>query len=313
LLKLIARRLLTMVPILLGVVFLAMLLMELSPSDPARSLAGADASAEAVATIRHHLHLDQPLWQRYLRYVGGMLKGDLGSSPLGNTSVWGEISKAFPVTLSLTVVGMVFATVLGVTGGAIAAVRQGRLADRLVTAVASVVQAVPPFVAGLGLVIVLAVDRAWLPPGGYVALADNRWEWLRHVVLPAATLALPVAASLARQTRAALLDTLEQDYIRALRAKGLRERSILGKHAAKNAATPVVTVLGLSVGTILGGAVIVESIYALPGFGTLATNAVISRDLPMMQGAVVVAAVFVLLTNLLVDISYGFFNPKVRG
>jgi peptide/nickel transport system permease protein len=313
LIKLIARRLLTMIPIILGVVLIAMLLLQLSPNDPAATLAGEGATPEAIAAVRHELHLDQPLLERYIRYVGGMVHGDLGRSPVGNVSVWGEISKGLPVTLSLTLAATVLAAGFGVAGGLVAALRQGRLADRVVNALASLMLAVPPFVIGLALVILLAVDRAILPAGGYVPLATDPWQWLRHVLLPASTLALPVAASIARQTRAALLDTLDQDFIRALRAKGLRERSVIGKHAAKNAATPVITVLGLSVGTILGGSVVVETIYAQSGFGTLAVNAVLTQDLPMVQGVVVVAAVFVLLANLLVDVSYGYFNPKARA
>jgi peptide/nickel transport system permease protein len=171
---------------------------------------------------------------------------------------------------------------------------------------------VPAFVVGLALVIVFAVDRAWFPATGYQPLAAGVGEWLRYLFLPGLALALSSAAELARQTRGAMVDTLEQDYIQASRAKGLDERWVLGKHAAKNAATPVVTVLGLQVARILGGAVVVEQIFGMHGFGSLAVNAVLTRDMVLIQGIVLVSAIGVLITNLLVDLSYGYLNPKVR-
>ena len=155
-------------------------------------------------------------------------------------------------------------------------------------------------------------EWAWLPPGGYVKFGAGPWEWFRHLLLPAITLALPLAAQLARQIRGSLLQVLDQDYIRALRAKGLSELKVVGKHAAKNAATPVVTVLGLQLGGMVGGAVIVESIFALPGYGAVAMNAVLTRDIPMLQGVVIVGAIIILAANLAVDVSYGYLNPKVR-
>jgi peptide/nickel transport system permease protein len=312
-LKLVSRRALTTVPALLGVMLAALLLLELMPGDPAEIMAGENATPEAVEAIRHDLRLDQPLWERFGRYAWGVVQGDLGRSPGSDIAVWERISTALPVTLSLGGLALSLAVLVAVPAGTWAALRRGRWADRAVAATASVMQAVPPFVIGLALVIAFAVDRSWFPANGFVPFEEDPWEWFRHLVLPASALALSAAAELARQTRGALVDTFEQDYIRAVRAKGLRERWVIGKHAAKNAATPVVTVLGLQVGRILGGAVVVELIFGMHGFGALALNAVVTRDIVLIQGVVLVSAIAVLLANLAVDVLYGYFDPKVRA
>ena len=312
-LRLIARRIVTMVPTLLGVVLISMLLLDLMPGDPAAIIAGDQATPQAIAAVRHDLRLDEPLWVRGAGYLWGLAHGDLGTSPGGHIPVWSRISVALPVTLSLCLLGMVLGLALGILAGTYAALRRGRLLDRVIVATASVAQAVPPFVLGLGLVIALAVDRPWFPVSGYVPLTENPQQWFVHLVLPSTALALSVAAEIARQTRGALIDTLEQDFIRAGRAKGLSEFRLIGKHAAKNTAIPVVTVTGLQVARILAGAVVVERIFGLNGFGSLAVNAVLSRDVVLIQGVVLVSATFVLITNLLVDLSYGYLNPKVRA
>ena len=302
-----------MIPILLGVMLLAMLLLNLMPGDPAVIMAGETATPEAIQKVRSELHLDQPVWERFGRYVWGVVHGDLGRSPGTGIRVWDRISPALPVTLSLGVLTIALVIVVGVSAGTLSALRRGRLVDRIVTVVSSVMQAVPPFVIGLVLVIVLAVDRKWFPANGFVPLTKDPWEWFHHLILPSFTLALLGVAQMARQTRSALIETLDQDFIRATRAKGVREFSVIGKHAAKNAATPVVTVLGLQVGAVLGGAVIVEALFAMPGFGSLALDAVTSRDAVLIQGVVLISAVAVLVANLAVDISYAYFNPRTRG
>jgi peptide/nickel transport system permease protein len=311
-LKLVARRVLTAVPTLLGVILVAMLLLELMPGDPAAIMAGDNATPEAVEAIRRDLDLDEPVWERFGGYVWNVARGDLGRSPGSSIAIWDRISEALPVTLSLALVAMAMAVVIGGSAGAVAALQRGRWPDRAVTAAASVMQAVPAFVVGLGLVIAFAVERSWFPASGYQPLAEGVGEWLRYLFLPSLALALSSAAELARQTRGALVDTLEQDFIRANRAKGLSERWVVGKHAAKNAATPVVTVAGLQVARILGGAIVVEQIFGMHGFGSLAVNAVLTRDMVLIQGVVLVSAVGVLITNLFVDLSYGYLNPKVR-
>lgn len=312
-LRMISRRLVATVPTLLGVTLVALLLMELMPGDPAVIMAGDQATPEAVQRIREDLNLDRPFWERFAEYVGGAVRGDLGTSPGSSTPVWDRISASLPVTFSLGAVAMVMATVGGLLVGVAAALRQGRLLDRAVTGVTSVALAVPSFVVGLALIIFFAVDRSILPATGYQPMSAGMWEWLERLILPGTALALASGAELARQTRGALVDTMEQDFIRASRAKGLSSWRVIAKHGAKNAATPVVTVAGLQVARILGGAIVVERIFGMHGFGSLAVNAVLTRDMILIQGIVLVSAVVVLLVNLLVDLSYGYLNPRVRA
>jgi peptide/nickel transport system permease protein len=311
-LKLVARRIVSVIPIMLGVSLFAFLLIELMPGDPAAIMAGPEATPEAVARLREGLHLDEPIVERYFGYVGRAAQGDLGVSPVSGIPVRDRIVTALPVTLSLAGVALVMTVLGGVTAGTFAALRRGKIDDKIVIGGTSVLQAVPTFVAGLALVIPLAVDRPWLPAIGYVPIAESPFQWLRHLILPGFTMALLPAAQLARQTRGALVDTLEQDYIRALRAKGLRERRVIAVHAAKNSAPPVVTVLGLQVAGILGGSVTVELIFGLPGVGSLALSGVVTRDVVLMQGIILMSTVAVLAANLLVNISYAYFDPKVR-
>jgi peptide/nickel transport system permease protein len=311
-LKLVLRRLLAMIPLLLGVSFIAFLLVELMPGDPAQIIAGEEATPEFVAEIRHKMRLDESVFSRFAHQVAGYAQGDLGRSPKTDVPVWGLIEDVLPITLSLVLVGMVLALVLGVSAGTWAALRQGQLVDRAVTSGAAFFQAAPPFLVGLVLVITLAVDRSWFPASGYVPFAEDPWEWFRHLLLPGLTLGLAPASELARQTRAAMVDVFEQDFIRAARAKGLPGRLVIGKHVAKNAATPVVTVYGLQVGRIVSGAVVIELIFGLSGFAYLAYTAVAIRDIVLIQGVVLVSAVVMLVANLIVDLSYGYLNPKVR-
>lgn len=311
-LKLVGIRLVAMVPSLLGIIFVALLLVELMPGDAAQIMAGDDSTPEMVAAIHEDLGLDKPLWERYVRYVGDVARGDLGESPLSGVNVRDRVMAAVPVTLSLASVSLFLAVSLGLMAGTLQATRPGSVTDRALTVVTSLMQAVPSFVVGLGLVIALAVNRSWFPAAGYAALTEDPMEWLRHLVLPAVALALRPAAELARQTRGALIDTFDQDYIRATRSKGLSESRILLKHAAKNAATPVVTVIGVQVGRLIGGAIVVEIIFGLPGLGQVAVNSVFTRDVPALQGVVLISALGVLLANLVVDVLYGYLNPKLR-
>ncbi|HMG44230.1 MAG TPA: ABC transporter permease [Acidimicrobiales bacterium] len=309
---LVGRRLLAMVPTLLIVSLVVFFLLDLTPGDPARILAGETATPEQVLDTRARLGLDRPLLDRYGDYVGGVFTGDLGDSFFSNRPVLDEIGRAFPITASLALAALGLAVLVAVPAGLLAALRPGGPLDRLVSAVSAFALAVPPFVIGVLFVVFFAVENSLLPAVGYVPFADDPGEWARHLVLPAIALAVAPAAELARQTRGALADALSRDYVRAAQAKGLPRRIVVLKHAAKNAAIPVVTVLGLQIGRVIGGAVVVEQVFALPGFGTLAIQAVKNSDYPMIQGIVLVSGLTVILVNLAVDLSYAYFNPKVR-
>ncbi|MGE3619216.1 MAG: ABC transporter permease [Acidimicrobiia bacterium] len=311
--RVVLRRLLSAIPTLLLVLLLAMLLLEATPGDPARVIAGDAASDEDVAVVRERLGLDEPLVGRYLDYARGAVVGDLGESFRDGQPVASSIARTLPVTASLGIVSLLLAVAFAVPAGVVAAVRRNGLVDRALTAVGAIFVAVPPFVVALVLVVLFSIDRNWLPATGYVKLSDDPLEWLRHIALPCVALALPSAAELARQLRGSMVDVLQEDYINTQFAKGLRRRAIIGKHVAKNAAAPVVTVLGVQAGRILGGVVIIESLFVIPGFGNLVYLAVLGRDFPVVQGAVLVSALVVVVVNLLVDLSYLYFDPKLRS
>ncbi|TQM11335.1 ABC transporter permease [Pseudonocardia kunmingensis] len=313
-LKVLVRRLLSAIPLLLLLSLFVFVLLDLMEGDAARAAAGEDATPEDVEAARERLGLNQPLLVRYVVWLVNAVQGDLGESLLSSQSVSSLIAERVPVTLSLAVVTLVIAVAVGIPLGVAAAMRANRLLDRVVTALASLTMAMPPFVIGLVLVLVFAVNSSLFPATGYSSIGeDGVGGWLQHLVLPALALAAISAAEFARQTRAALVDTLGQDFMRTVRAKGLRSRMIIGKHGMKNAGIPIVTVFGLQAGRILAGAVTVEFVFALPGFGSLAVTAVNQRDIPVILGIVMVSAVTVLVINLIVDVSYGYFNPRLRS
>jgi len=311
-LKLVARRLLSVIPLLLLVSILVFLLLELVPGDAARTVAGENATEEEIEETRERLGLNDPLPVRYVRWLGNAVTGDLGTSLYSSESVVSLIWQRVPITLSLAVVSFVIALGFGLTFGLLAGVKPNTWVDRTVSSISALSMALPPFVVGLFLVLFFAVERSWFPATGYAPVADGVGEWLRHLILPAIALATIPAAELARQTRGALVDTMGRDFIRTARAKGLRRRRVIGKHALKNAGIPIVTVIGLQAARVLSGAVTVEFIFAIPGFGSLAVSAVNLRDLPLIQGIVLTSAIAVIAVNLVVDILYGYFNPRLR-
>ncbi len=312
-LALVVRRLAAMVPLLFIVSLIVFGLVLLIPGDPAITISGPNATDAQIEATRARLGLDDPVITQYWRWASGLVQGDLGTSLFSSRSVTDAIASRFPVTLALTLAAMAVALVISVPAGIIAATRRGSWADRVATLGASLGIAMPSFWLGLILLLIFALNNPWLPPTGYVPINVSVSEWLRHITLPAITLGIAASAQLTRQLRSALYDVLQQDYVRTARAKGMRARLVIGKHALKNAAVPVVTVLGLQVSFLLGGTVITEQIFGIPGLGQLVIGAVLQRDLPMIQGVVVVAALVVMVANLLVDLSYGYFNPKVRA
>lgn len=311
-LTLLVRRLLALVPVLFLVSFISFLLLDLTPGDAAHILAGPNASLEEIEEVRAREGLDDPLLVRYGRFISSAVRGNLGTSQFSSQPVVDAIQQRAPVTASLAAVGSVFAVLFAIPAGVLAALGRNGIFDRFLTAATSVAMSVPSFVVGLLLVTMLALNQRWFPATGYAALGDGVGGWLRHLILPGLAVSVLPGAELARQTRAAMRDTLERDYIRTARAKGLRMPRVVAKHAAKNAAIPVVTVLGLIIGRMLSGAVVVEAVFALPGLGTLAVDAVLRRDIPVVQGVVLLLASTIVLVNLLVDMSYAYFNPKLR-
>lgn len=298
--------------LLLMVCALTYLMILLVPGDPAVTAAGENATAEQVAQTRERLGLDDPLVVQFVRWLGDAVTGDLGRSLQGGASVSGLLVDRFPVTLGLALVSIVISLVIAVPAAIIAATRKGSAVDRLITLLASAGIAVPTFWLGLMLIIAFSLYLRVLPSTGYVPFSESPTEWLKHIVMPAFTLAAAPAAEIARQLRASLIDILDQDYVRTATAKGLSQRSVVMKHALKNAGVPAMTMVGLQLTFLLGGSVIVEQIFGIPGLGALSITAVLQRDIPVIQGAVLVAAVAVLVVNLMVDSSYRIFNPKVR-
>ena len=314
-LKLVVSRVFAAIPLLLIVALFTFVLLELANrgTDPAARIAGEGASAEQIEMVRENLNLDAPMLVRYMDWVLDAVTGDLGTSLYSGQPVTEALIERIGPTASLALWAIVLTILIGIPLGVLAAVRQGTIVDRFVTTLASLLMSVPPFVIGLALVITFGITRAWLPATGYVSLGEGGFfEWARHLILPSLALAAISAAEMARQTRGSIVDVLSNDYVRTARAKGLSERAVLWKHTMKNSAQAIVTVLGLQMGRILGGAVTVEFVFAISGLGMLGYTAVLQRDLPVVQGVVIVSAVVVLVCNLLVDMSYGYLNPKMR-
>jgi peptide/nickel transport system permease protein len=309
----IARRLLALVPLMLLVSFGVFGLVLLIPGDPAITIAGGTKAQPAqVAQVRHLLHEDEPFLQRYGGWLGRAARGDLGQSIYKNRAVAADIRARFPVTVSLALGALVITLLLGVPAGIAAGTRPGSLIDRIITVGSSAAIAIPDFWLGMVLVVVFAVNLNVLPAIGYVPFARNPVDWATHLYLPWFALGLANAAALARQMRGALIDVLEQDYIRTADAKGLRRSVIIGKHALKNASIAPVTVLGLQFAYLLGGTVIIEQIFSIPGMGQYFYQALLTKDLPVIQGMVLVVALTFVLLNLFVDVLYAYLNPKVR-
>lgn len=329
----IARRVVLMVPILFGVTIVTFLLTQVIPSDPAVALAGDTASDEAIALIRERLGLDQPIWVQYVEYVGRLLQGDLGTSIYSQRPVASEIAAYLPATIELATAGIVIALLLGITLGILAAIQRGRFMDRFGRLFAIFGASMPVFWLGLLLVLVFYSMLGWLPGGGradrsvpqpeawtgfllvdsllqlnFPALGDG----LLHLLLPALTLGVMGAGSIARVMRASMIDVLSQEYIRAARAKGLSRGRVLYVHAVRNALLPTITVAGLVYGALLGGAVLTESIFSWPGLGRYAVDAMFRQDFPALMAVVIVIALAYAIVNLLVDIAYSILNPTLR-
>jgi len=299
----IVRRLLLAVPVLLGVVFVVMLTVDLLPGDAVTLMLGEHATQDAVAKLRDHLGLDKPFLVRYLEYVGRVVRGDLGRSIQQNRPVAAELADAWPATLELTIAALVLAAAAGIVAGVASAIWPNSIFDALARLGSLFGLSMPIFWTGLVLIVVFSLWLNWLPVGGAGSLT--------HLILPAVTLALPSVAMIARMTRAAVLDVLREDYVRTARAKGLGEFWVLARHALRNAFIPILTLLGLQSGQLMGGAVLTETVFAWPGLGRLMVKAIFARDYILLQGAVLMFALAFVVINLLVDLSYGLLDPRI--
>jgi peptide/nickel transport system permease protein len=309
----VARRLLALIPLLFVITFVVFAMTLLVPGDPAIQIAGGlNAEPEDVARVRHELHFDEPTIVRYGYWLRDAVRGDLGQSYLHNTEVAEEIRRRFPVTLSMALGALVLTIVLGVPAGIIAGTKPGSVRDRATTLGSSVGIAMPDFWVAMVLVVWFAVRLNWVPSQGYVAPAESVTEWARHLVLPWLAMGLAGAASFARQLRGALIDALEQDYVRTAYAKGAARPRVVLKHALKNASFIPVTVLGLQFAYMLGGTVVLENLFSLSGVGRYFFQALIEKDIPVIQGVTLFVAVTFVVINLVIDVAYGYLNPKVR-
>ena len=310
-LAVIGRRIALALPILFVVSLLTFLLVPFLPGDPATAILGESASAEQIAALRSQLGLDLPIGERYAQWLGSALTGDLGQSYFSSQPVADVVAGRIGVTLSLACAATVLTVLVGVSLGAAAAVRGGAL-DRVAQVVVTLGMSVPGFWLGLVIVIVFAIWLRVLPPSGYTDLFDDPGKWARYIILPAVALAAGATAAVALQTRAAMLGPMNQEFVRTLRAKGISPRSIVWGHLLRNAAGPIIAVVGLQFITMLGNVVVIEQVFGLPGLGSLIFEAVNRLDLPLMQALVLVMALLVIVVNLISDVIVAWLNPKVR-
>lgn len=305
-------RLLSAIPVLFVVSVVSFLIIWLVPGDVASEIAGPDATPAELASIREDLGLDRPILERALIWYRDLLQGDLGQSYLLGRSVTDAVLERLPITLSLAGIALVLTIALGLLLGIIAAVRHNTLADQGAMTIALLGLSIPDFWFGIVLIFLFGVQLGWLPTGGYVSPSEDFAGWLRSMTLPALTLAFTQMGVVARMTRSSMLDVLGQDYIQTARAKGLRARAVIFKHALLNALVPVVTLIGVITGVLLGGAVVIETVYSLPGVGRLIIGAIQRRDYPIIQGGLLMTSATFVLVNVVVDILYGWLDPRVR-
>ncbi len=308
------RRLLLTIPTLFGVALIVFALMRAIPGDVVTGLVGLEGnvSAERLDELRRMFGLDLPVHVQFGQWITAALQGDLGSSLRTGRPVATDLALRFPVTLELTFLGLAIALVLAVPLGVIAALHRGRWPDAVSSLFALLGLSIPGFFLGILLILAFSLRLGWLPPAGYVPFAESPLNNLRHMLLPAASLGLILAAATTRIVRSSLLETLGRDYVRTARAKGLREQAVVYRHALRTALIPVVTVVGLQFGQLLGGAVIIEQVFSLPGVGRFALEGINLRDYPIVQGAVLLIAAAFVAVNLLVDVLYAVIDPRVR-
>ncbi len=312
----IIRRLLQSLVVLILVTFMIFFTMRLLPGDPIlmymtmRDVEGA-TQAE-VDALKKEFGLDKPMMVQYVKWVSGVARGDLGKSILNRSSVGEELRRRIPITFYLGFLSLLFSIIISIPAGIISAVRRGGWMDSVATTIANLGMTVPIFWLGILLIYVFGLYFRWLPVQGYTSPFENLWLSIKQTIMPVICLAIFSIASGMRQTRSSMLEVVRQDYIRTAWAKGLKERTIIWRHALKNALIPVVTLTGMTVRYVFGGAVLIETVFNIPGMGRLTVDAIMSQDYPVVQGSVLIIAITVLLANLVVDLSYGWLDPRIR-
>ena len=308
----ILRRILALLPILLGVSAVAFLIIHLIPGDPASAMLGPSATTEQIEATRHEMGLDRPLWEQLAGFYGRVIRGDLGRSYFLNRPVTVALWERAEPTFALTLAALFVAIAIGVPAGIVAGANPGSLLDRVLMLGALLGVCVPGFWLSLNFIYLFAVRLGWLPAGGYASFLVDPWAAARFMVLPAVSLGISQSALIARIARSCMIEVLAQDYVRTARAKGLSERAVVYVHAFRNALVPVVTVIGITMAILIGGAVVTEIVFNIPGLGRLVISAILRRDYPVVQGVVLVTAVVYVLINLGVDVVYALIDPRIR-
>ena len=308
----VVRRLFSTVVVMAVVAFVVFLLLYLTPGDPAAILAGDAATVDDIRRVREKLGLDRPFLIRFGEWAGALLRGDLGTSIFTNLPVTRLIGQRIEPTVALTLCTLVVAVAVAVPMGVVAAAKAGTWIDRAVMGFTVLGFSVPVFVLAYILIMVFSIELDWLPVQGYRPISEGLWEWFRHLILPSLALGTVYIALIARITRASMLDVLSQDYVRTAQAKGLSPESVLVGHALKNAAVPIMTVVGIGIALLIGGAIVTETVFAIPGIGRLTVDAILRRDYPIIQGVILLFSGAYVLINLAVDLSYMFFDPRIR-
>jgi peptide/nickel transport system permease protein len=308
----ILKRLLATVPVLLVVGVFIFLLLRLTPGDPAAMIAGDYATEDQIAAIKENLGLDKPLINQFFIWISNIANGDLGESYFFKKQVTELIIARIEPTLSLSVVTIIFTILIAIPMGVIAAYKQGSWIDRVVMGFSVIGFSIPVFVIGFGLIYVFSLNLGWFPVQGYQRLEMGVFQWIRHLILPALALSVIFVAFIARMTRTSVLEVLGEDYVRTARAKGQTETKVLVNHALRNAAVPIITVIGFAFAILIGGVVVTESVFNIPGLGLLTVDAVLNRDFPTIQAVVLLFSFVYVLINLVIDICYTFLDPRIR-
>lgn len=310
--RFVLHRLTQSLVVLIIVSFIAFSFMHLLPGDAALVILGGEATQEEIDRLRQELSLDQPLWVQYGRWFSNAIQGDLGRSIFHRESVTSVIGKRLPVTLYLGLLALILSVLISIPAGIISAVRRGHFMDSIITVAANTGMAVPIFWLGILGIYYFGLKQGWLPVMGWTSPFDNFALSMKQAIMPVACLTVVPLATLTRQTRSSMLEVIRQDYIRTAHAKGLKERVVITKHALKNAIIPVVTLLGLQARYLVGGSILVETIFNIPGMGRLMVSSVFDKDFPVVQGCIIVVAIAIILANLVIDLSYGYIDPRIR-